>query len=292
MVVQCLRCEARYRLDESRIKGRGAKVTCPACKNVFRVMKPVSEATASEAEAPAAPIVEPEPVPPVAPTSSATATATSPTATVESGGSDGHDPRTLPTGVVPAERAATSTVASVMASFEAAAARRRAFAAITTRFPVALPAIGVGLLGLVLAIVGMRLAASPVRGHARETRPVPARASTATRAAPVATTTSAATPSPGGTPSATERARVHLLAGQSLLSSGLTAEALDELRAAVALEPGFAEAHRLLGGIHARAGRRAEACLSFDAYLRLVPAAPETATIVAERDRLCVGGAR
>jgi len=39
MIVACEHCGARYKLDESRIAGRGAKVTCPKCRHVFVVFK-------------------------------------------------------------------------------------------------------------------------------------------------------------------------------------------------------------------------------------------------------------
>ena len=37
MVVTCEHCGARYRLDPSRIEGRGARITCPRCRHVFVV---------------------------------------------------------------------------------------------------------------------------------------------------------------------------------------------------------------------------------------------------------------
>ena len=39
MIVTCDHCGARYKLDESRISGRGAKITCPRCKHVFVVYR-------------------------------------------------------------------------------------------------------------------------------------------------------------------------------------------------------------------------------------------------------------
>jgi len=39
MVVTCENCSARYKLDDSRISGRGAKITCPRCRHVFVVYK-------------------------------------------------------------------------------------------------------------------------------------------------------------------------------------------------------------------------------------------------------------
>ncbi len=37
MIVTCERCAARYKLDDSKIKGRGARFTCPECQHVFVV---------------------------------------------------------------------------------------------------------------------------------------------------------------------------------------------------------------------------------------------------------------
>ncbi len=37
MVVTCEHCGARYRLDKTRIQGRGARITCPQCRHVFVV---------------------------------------------------------------------------------------------------------------------------------------------------------------------------------------------------------------------------------------------------------------
>ena len=70
MIVTCDHCGARYKLDDSRISGRGAKITCPRCRHIFVVYKDggtsaaptasatpaedtASEATESSAEAPA-----------------------------------------------------------------------------------------------------------------------------------------------------------------------------------------------------------------------------------------------
>ena len=39
MIVTCDHCGARYKLDESRVSGRGAKITCPRCKHVFVVYR-------------------------------------------------------------------------------------------------------------------------------------------------------------------------------------------------------------------------------------------------------------
>ncbi|MEL6344008.1 MAG: zinc-ribbon domain-containing protein [Myxococcota bacterium] len=39
MVVTCDHCGTRYKLDSSRIPGRGARVTCPSCRHVFVVYR-------------------------------------------------------------------------------------------------------------------------------------------------------------------------------------------------------------------------------------------------------------
>lgn len=39
MIVSCPSCRARYKVDEAKIKGRGAKITCPRCRHVFVVYK-------------------------------------------------------------------------------------------------------------------------------------------------------------------------------------------------------------------------------------------------------------
>jgi predicted Zn finger-like uncharacterized protein len=38
MIVTCERCSARYKLDDNKIQGRGARITCPKCKHVFVVL--------------------------------------------------------------------------------------------------------------------------------------------------------------------------------------------------------------------------------------------------------------
>ncbi len=57
MIVTCEHCGARYKLDPARITGRGVRITCPRCKNVFAVYRQPDEAGAPEdpAEAAAAP---------------------------------------------------------------------------------------------------------------------------------------------------------------------------------------------------------------------------------------------
>ena len=39
MIVSCPSCEARYKVNEAKIKGRGAKITCPKCSHRFVVYR-------------------------------------------------------------------------------------------------------------------------------------------------------------------------------------------------------------------------------------------------------------
>ncbi|MGB9080085.1 MAG: DUF3426 domain-containing protein [Desulfuromonadaceae bacterium] len=50
MIIQCEKCQTRFRLDDSRVTAKGVKVRCTKCKHVFRVQK---EDTGAE-------LVEPE----------------------------------------------------------------------------------------------------------------------------------------------------------------------------------------------------------------------------------------
>jgi predicted Zn finger-like uncharacterized protein len=49
MVVTCEHCGARYRLDQERIQGRGARITCPRCRHVFVVYQSAEGEVATEA---------------------------------------------------------------------------------------------------------------------------------------------------------------------------------------------------------------------------------------------------
>lgn len=44
MIIQCEKCQTRFRLDDSRVTDKGVKVRCTKCKHVFRVHKEVSKA--------------------------------------------------------------------------------------------------------------------------------------------------------------------------------------------------------------------------------------------------------
>jgi len=50
MIVTCERCAARYKLDDSKIKGRGARITCPKCQHVFVVYNQAQAEAPPEAE--------------------------------------------------------------------------------------------------------------------------------------------------------------------------------------------------------------------------------------------------
>ena len=56
MIVTCEHCGARYKLDDSKITGRGAKITCPRCRHLFVVYRnandPVPDANAPDNGAP------------------------------------------------------------------------------------------------------------------------------------------------------------------------------------------------------------------------------------------------
>lgn len=39
MIIQCEKCNTKFRLDDSRVKHKGVKVRCTKCKHVFRVQK-------------------------------------------------------------------------------------------------------------------------------------------------------------------------------------------------------------------------------------------------------------
>jgi predicted Zn finger-like uncharacterized protein len=68
VIVRCERCETRFKLDESRLPARGARVRCSRCKHAFFVTPPgaakqevVHEVAAAAARAPAESLRGPEP---------------------------------------------------------------------------------------------------------------------------------------------------------------------------------------------------------------------------------------
>jgi type IV pilus assembly protein PilF len=70
---------------------------------------------------------------------------------------------------------------------------------------------------------------------------------------------------------AARRARIRLELGASYYQQGNHAVALDELRQALAIDPGYAPAHGMLGLVHMALGDRARAEESFQRALRLAP---------------------
>ena len=56
MVVTCEHCGARYRLDQNRIQGKGARITCPRCRHVFVVYQSEEGGVATEAVADERPV--------------------------------------------------------------------------------------------------------------------------------------------------------------------------------------------------------------------------------------------
>ena len=65
MVITCPSCSARYRLNPDKIKGRGAKITCPKCSHVFVVFSDSTQDADGSAAvaAPAAPPTSPKRAP-------------------------------------------------------------------------------------------------------------------------------------------------------------------------------------------------------------------------------------
>lgn len=53
MIVTCESCQSKYKLDDSKITGRGARITCPSCKHVFVVYKQAAAPPPPAAPAPA-----------------------------------------------------------------------------------------------------------------------------------------------------------------------------------------------------------------------------------------------
>ncbi|OGU15819.1 MAG: hypothetical protein A2076_14560 [Geobacteraceae bacterium GWC2_53_11] len=54
MIIQCEKCQTKFRLDDSRITEKGVKVRCAKCKHVFMVKREEPEAVFFETEEPAA----------------------------------------------------------------------------------------------------------------------------------------------------------------------------------------------------------------------------------------------
>jgi predicted Zn finger-like uncharacterized protein len=52
MIIQCEKCQTKFRLDDSRVTDKGVKVRCTRCKHVFSVKKEEPEAVLPETAAP------------------------------------------------------------------------------------------------------------------------------------------------------------------------------------------------------------------------------------------------
>lgn len=63
MIVQCEHCQTKYRIADEKVKGKGVKVRCAKCENVFTVAPP-------EGDAPAQSVAPPPPPPEGPPTPS------------------------------------------------------------------------------------------------------------------------------------------------------------------------------------------------------------------------------
>ncbi len=50
MIIQCEKCQTKFRLDDSRVTDKGVKVRCTKCKNVFTVRKEEPEAESFDPE--------------------------------------------------------------------------------------------------------------------------------------------------------------------------------------------------------------------------------------------------
>jgi predicted Zn finger-like uncharacterized protein len=50
MIIQCQKCQTRFRLDDSRVTDKGVKVRCTKCKHVFTVLKEQPEVESFESE--------------------------------------------------------------------------------------------------------------------------------------------------------------------------------------------------------------------------------------------------
>ncbi len=67
MVITCPSCSARYRLNQDKIKGRGAKITCPKCSHIFVVFSDGETEAEKPPEAAASPPKASPKAPPAAP---------------------------------------------------------------------------------------------------------------------------------------------------------------------------------------------------------------------------------
>ncbi len=63
MIVQCEHCHTKYRIADEKVKGKGVKVRCAKCENVFTVTPPKEDIqpTAAVPSSPSVPKDEPVP---------------------------------------------------------------------------------------------------------------------------------------------------------------------------------------------------------------------------------------
>jgi len=55
LIVQCEHCQTKYRIADEKVKGKGVKVRCAKCQNVFTVAPPESDTKATTAMPPSTP---------------------------------------------------------------------------------------------------------------------------------------------------------------------------------------------------------------------------------------------
>lgn len=70
MIVKCEHCQTKYRIADEKVQGKGVKVRCAKCKNVFTVTPPKNDIQGQSPAPPSSPVPEPpapEPTPAPAP---------------------------------------------------------------------------------------------------------------------------------------------------------------------------------------------------------------------------------
>ncbi len=67
MIVQCEHCQAKYRIADEKVKGKGVKVRCSKCENIFIVTPLENHLPDQSAAPPSPPVPEPPPEPQAAP---------------------------------------------------------------------------------------------------------------------------------------------------------------------------------------------------------------------------------
>ena len=64
MIVQCEHCQTKYRIADEKVKGKGVKVRCAKCENVFTVAPPENDIQTTTPDPPSPPVQEPPAPPP------------------------------------------------------------------------------------------------------------------------------------------------------------------------------------------------------------------------------------